>query len=359
MFTKDIFNPLSIEQLRRSRGGRTYVNPSKNYAKSGRYAPSLTLHKRVLKSGVVYHLVIEFSAPKMLFGNNFDEIEESDLPVLIGKLISVVHELCGCVFSHEDIANAKVIAWHPSKNIVFNDVASCLSVISTVSKLSISRIYDIQSTNFRDGNVFHIHTNSLDIALYDKLADLRKASISAKRSFERSPMPHDSLTDLLLTRQSFEVLRFEVRLSCSRMVKSAYPELSEWTLESLFKKELCKSVLCKHWEKITDSVQMIELDSNKPFYLAQNYMAENPDVKPSTALAAVAGLLIGGHESINSLRSLIEANYGRNTWYRLKPFIRQPEPKRYKHILHVAKTLEEFEKVSIKENLGLFKNSVN
>src|SRR5690606_36277460 len=66
------------------RGGRGYKkcsqNPTPRELKSGNYKPRLTLTRRV-KRDRQYEITlrVEFSIPKLLFGNNFDELESDDL----------------------------------------------------------------------------------------------------------------------------------------------------------------------------------------------------------------------------------------------------------------------------------------
>jgi hypothetical protein len=85
ILSRGAFAPMTIEQLVNTRGtARTYLNPSPTYAKMGKYMPRLTLHRRPAKTrGIVYQLVIEFSAPKMLFKQNFDELVETDYERLL------------------------------------------------------------------------------------------------------------------------------------------------------------------------------------------------------------------------------------------------------------------------------------
>ena len=49
-------------------------NPTSKDKKEGIYKPRLTLIKR----GIRFILKIEFSVPKLIFGNNIDELEDND-----------------------------------------------------------------------------------------------------------------------------------------------------------------------------------------------------------------------------------------------------------------------------------------
>src|SRR5258706_10923497 len=59
-------------------------NPTPSELKSGIYKPRLTVTKRMNRQHEFeITMKIEFSIPKLLFGNNFDELEDSDFDKVI------------------------------------------------------------------------------------------------------------------------------------------------------------------------------------------------------------------------------------------------------------------------------------
>lgn len=354
------FAPITLEQLVNSKPGtRTYLNPSPMYQKLNKYMPRLTMFKRFSKGEPVYQLAIEFSAPKLLFDSNFDELVEADFESLVTVLQEKLLELVGYKFFKHQFTEADIGTWHPSKNIVFLDYTSCQTILHTISKLDVSRTYDLQKTDFRDGHVVHIHCNSLDIAFYDKLADLRQAKKSGKRAIEKDSFIQLNLLDQLKEYRPIEVFRYEVRLVGRASVKRAYPELERWTFETLFKKKMCQAVLTKHWQNITHTADMLALDANKPYELLQNYLTDNPSVKPQAALAAVAGLLINKQEGVVSLRNVIVTHFGIDAWYRIKKIFKAPGASRYMAFVRVDEALEQFEPTYMKDFIKNIENNVN
>ncbi|HEX8182620.1 MAG TPA: hypothetical protein VF575_03380 [Candidatus Saccharimonadales bacterium] len=344
VLSKGAFTPLSVKQLMRAGGmTRTFLNPSSKYASHlGKYMPRLTLHRRAAKTiGVVYQLAVEFSAPKLLYGNNFSEVEEEDFIMILMVLRDRIHELTSYKFTLSELAAADVGSWHPCKNVIFRGYISAQTILGTVPKLDVSRLYDVQRTNFRDGHVVHIHCNSVDVAFYDKLADLRKAAVSDKRAFE-----DDSAIQLRhlasLEKSGVTILRQEVRLGGRQAIKRAFSDLDSWTFESLYKAELCQATLLKHWHRLSNSVDMLSLDAARPYELLQNYMLDSPDASAKDALAAIGSLLVCGQEGVLGLRNLIEPQYGSNVWYRIKKLVRNPSAHRFTHFQHVQNTLETF-----------------
>lgn len=359
VFDGSRFTPISLEQLVNSRGyGKTFLNPSPTYAKLGKYMPRLTMFKRVRQFGVVtYELAVEFSAPKMLFGNNFDELEEKDFDALVTAIQASLQELLGHKFFKSQIVHADIAAWHPSKNIVFLDYTSCQTILNTMGKLDVSKTYDLQKTDFRDGHVVHIHANSLDIAFYDKMADLLKAKKSGKRAFENDSTVQLNLLETLSEYRPMDVFRYEVRFVGRASIKRAYPELEQWTFESLYKKKLCQSILLKHWNKLTSSVDMLALDVKEPYELLQNYLEANDDATPQAALAAVAGLIITSQVGAVGLRNVLEARYGKQAWYRLKPLLKAPNAYRFQSFVHIDEALHQFTPTRMSDFLSNIENT--
>lgn len=76
ILSKGKFRPLSIRDVVYGRGFRaTALNEQKAYAKKGIYMPRLTFFKRAKANGApLYELAVEFSAPKLILGNNLEEI---------------------------------------------------------------------------------------------------------------------------------------------------------------------------------------------------------------------------------------------------------------------------------------------
>src|SRR2546427_214729 len=95
-----------------SRGNIACVqNPTKADLQAGRYLPRLTLTKRKISNGFAQTLRIEFSAPKFIFGNNFDELETCDF----AKVLIALHHALGsmgiCV-SREVLRKARISGIH-------------------------------------------------------------------------------------------------------------------------------------------------------------------------------------------------------------------------------------------------------
>ncbi|GAH46223.1 unnamed protein product [marine sediment metagenome] len=155
-------------------------NPTKKDFLSGIYKPRLTVTKRVRKGGYVTPLRIEFSIPKLIFSNNFDEVQENDFELVIKKLKERLKDM-EILIEENDLINANVSAIHFSKNIALTDYSSCSMVINELAKINLTKRLDLNKTSFRNGGqIIYYHSNSYEIAIYNSIIEISKLIIRFK-----------------------------------------------------------------------------------------------------------------------------------------------------------------------------------
>ncbi|GAG73973.1 unnamed protein product [marine sediment metagenome] len=172
-------------------------NPTKTELLKGIYKPRLTVTKRIRKGYFEIPLKIEFSIPKLIYGNNFDEIQEEDFRNVIKKLKKKLKDM-DILIRDIDLINAQVSAIHFSKNIALTDFSTCSMVIKELAKINLTKRLDLNKTSFRnEGQIIYFHCNSYEIAIYDKIKELEQAKISEKRSIESDSLIQLNLFDNL------------------------------------------------------------------------------------------------------------------------------------------------------------------
>src|SRR6266702_1160744 len=152
-----------------SRGNFACVqNPAKADLQGAGYLPRLTLTKRKRSMGFALTLRIEFSAPKLIFGNNFDELESRDFT----KVLAALHRglaAMGINVSIDMLRQAPVSAIHYSKNIAFTDYTTCSMVMSELDLIDLDSRLDLSQTDYRNkGHAIRYHANSFEVVFYDK-----------------------------------------------------------------------------------------------------------------------------------------------------------------------------------------------
>lgn len=306
-------------------GGRANItckqNPTANELKQGIYKPRLTVTKRLNRlGGYDIPIKIEFSAPKMLFGNNFDELTNNDFPQLATKLNTRLRDM-GVYISADRLANAPVSAIHFSKNIALTDYTLPYTYIKQLTKVNINKKLDTNQTDYRnEGHSFKYRANSFEIAFYDKLKDLQQGMISEKRTIEKDNALQLGLFDQLSKRKPFEVLRMEVRLGKRQKLKQILSNVGltiEPTFKNLFSQEVAQKVLLHYLTEIESNYPPLlnyAYDTPEQFFI--NFLVNNPNKKLTSALKYLGMRVLFENIGVREFRQLI-SRYSSRAWYAL------------------------------------------
>lgn len=317
----DRFTPYAGFLKNPTYGGKNMVksvyNPSKADKRSG-YKPRLTLFKKPFTDHAkAIFLRIEFSAPKLLFGNNFVELRGHDdfLPVL-SELHSALATM-GIEVSLEALKMANVSAIHYSKNILLEPETPCFMLIRELEKLDLSAKLDLTHTDFRNtGQMVKYHASTYEVVLYDKVKDLQQASTYGdKRSSETD---NTSQLDLLNALKLPEVLRFEIRLK-SRKLKPLLAQIGHTgplTFQNLFNANVSRAILLHFWNQITGSLFMLNLNADDPATLIARIKAKYPKKRQSSILQLVGFAHAADKLGIRGAKLHLGLN--NQTFYRLK-----------------------------------------
>ena len=136
------FNPHAQAVYSPSFGDRGLIKAIYNPAKAEKakgYKPRLTLLKRPYteRSRPIW-LKVEFSAPKLVFGNNFEELRDAgDLEAVLKALYEALADM-GIVTTYTALETAKVSMIHYSKNIMLERSTPCFLLIQALEKLDMS-----------------------------------------------------------------------------------------------------------------------------------------------------------------------------------------------------------------------------
>lgn len=322
-FSKDGFFRQTV--LSGNKSFTKYVrNPSEKEKAQFSYLPRLTL----LSRGNEEMVKIEFSAPKLVFNNNFDELEENDFGLVVSTLHQKLKSIGYGIFSHF-LAEAPVSLIHYSKNIPLTDGSTPYMYLKEIQKANITQRLDFNQTDFRnEGHSLKFRTNSFEVAFYDKMKDLERAKISEKRAVEEDNYVQMDLFEEIKeykkrSQKRLEILRMEVRLNQRQKIRQILNKINlktEPTFQNLFSKEIAKSVLLNQLRQIEDNYPKLLLfkpNSAKDF-IAQ-FIIDNPKVKIKDSFTAY-----GFHKAIDEIgtreaRELIK-QHKRESWYR---FFRQ------------------------------------
>jgi len=334
------------------------LNPSKSDLEAGNYSPRLTLAKRIVRGGFALTLRIEFSAPKLLFGNNFDELTSRDFePVLEALHQSLVG--MGIRVASDTLRGASASAIHYSKNIAFTDHTTCSMVMSELELIDLDRRLDLSHTDYRNnGHAIRYHANSYEVTFYDKLRDLEKARFSEKRAIERDYGPQlDLLNDRSAFPKALEVLRLELRLGTRAKIKSVISAIepeAKPTFAALFNSWFAKEALLRFWKEIRAQMPLIEqAKAQRPEdLLARLAAVANGAARPGALLQQLGSMVLVGSVGFRGAGALMSRHCSTRSWQRYKRRMKslpQPDSVGFSALRQVDEALALFEPLRIRD----------
>jgi hypothetical protein len=247
------FSPSAINVFTTDRGYRYYSrNPTDTERKLAIYVPIYTLYRRY-RNELDISLNIQFSIPKLLYKNNFQEVSEYDFENILDKL-ELKLRLHSFNISRERLINAKVVAIHFSKNILLSEGLNCPMVLNQLKKaLDTNLKQDFAENQFKNGGqIIHIHNKDSEFAIYDKVRELQQAKTSKEKSVDKQVYTQLNLLDELLNNN---YLRLEFRMTGQKAMKrkiqryaTEYSEIP-LTFKELFNRGLSQTMLTSFWNR--------------------------------------------------------------------------------------------------------------
>lgn len=336
-------------------GSRYYLtckqNPTPTELKSGIYKPRLTVTRRLYKNVYQIMMKVEFSSPKLIYQNNFDELEETDFDLIIQQLQQKLQDMAVEV-SKSSLANAFVSSIHYSKNIVLTDGLTPFALLKEIQKANITKRLDFNQSDFRnEGHSIKFRTNSYEIAFYDKMRDMGKAKISEKRAIEQDNSIQMDLFEQLAEfqrRKPLEIIRMEIRLNQRQKIRQVLKLIGvdiEPTLNNLFKKEIAQKVLFYYLDLIESNYpKTLYFDTKNTKDFVSQFIIDNPTMKLKDLFIANGFHSILKELSVREIREMTK-RIPASTWYRFYKQINSYNYSRNKGSVFepIRKSLNEFE----------------
>lgn len=322
MFLITDLNLFQKDTMNSTRGFFTLVqNPTKTELLNGIYKPRLTLTKRYNASGRFEPtLTIELSLPKLIYGNNFDELEDKGFDLIIETLKQKLKKMGVRVF-HKILEIAPVSAVHYSKNIPLTDGSTPHYLINKIKEANISLALDVNQTDYRnDGHSYKWHSNSYEVAFYDKIKDLEMAKKSEKRAVEKDNALQLNLFERFTERKRLEVLRMEVRLNNRQKIRQLFKVLkieNELTFQNLFSSNISQCVLLHYLSELEKQrPKLLDYKVSDPKALLADLIINNPKLGAKHTIQ-----LFGLKNALDvvtprELRAMF-GKYSDRSWYRL------------------------------------------
>lgn len=181
------------------------------------YIPKVEMFEALNKerNAVVYILKLEFSVPKLIYGNSVQEVSERDYEKVLGALKRALASV-GITVETDTLASARVSATHFCKNVVLPRNIRMQDILGELSRVDVSKVVDVTQKEIKHGGqVLHIYSGTIERVFYEKIADAMRPKVKRKdkgrMERERGVIKHHSLYDR-------EVFRYEYRIKKTQTV---------------------------------------------------------------------------------------------------------------------------------------------
>jgi len=294
-------------------------NPSKVEKETGKYFPRLTGYKRRFSKDA--NVRIEFSAPKLLYLNNLDELEDRDFLNVIEVLQERLKEM-GVIISKTIIQNASVSSVHFSKNILLRDGYTTNHLISEMNKVNLRKSFDFARSRYiNDGQSLYAHTTSHQLVIYDKVADLGK---DKKRAMDKNQTIYQRslFAELNVGTGQKEIIRFEIRLSHKQKMNKVLEQLGyekNPSFKDVFNSGMSKKVVNDYWQKLIKerNLGLFSISLSLKDILQTLFLADKK-LKPKQGIYLLGLFMLARDENgMRQLRAIVSKRSHDRTWYRI------------------------------------------
>jgi hypothetical protein len=314
----NFFNTTKEQMINSYSPYKKWINNSTASDKNNKiYKPRLTIIKR----GQRFILKIEFSAPKLLFDNNIDELDNVNFDATVKNLQQKMKAM-GVLVWTKHIEEAEVISFHPSKNIPLTNGITANLIIKELKKVDISKRFDIDEKNYRNnGEVLQYYTRSHSFVIYDKMNDLIKPQ---RRATDKDQTKNQlSIFNSIKEKDKrFELLRIEIRLSLKRKMNEILGKVGHTTnpvFKDVFQKDLCQKIVNLYWNNFFSDNLFLFTTNNNPQEILRTILSRYPKIKSGKAIEATGTYLLSrDDEGIRGFRQIIDNYRPKTNWQFVK-----------------------------------------
>lgn len=296
------------------KGMRKFVNnPTERDKKNWGYLPYLTCYVDTRRNDLRETLYIQFSAPKLIFGNNFSEVGDSDFNMLCDRLYKKLYQRGIYVPSASYLSECDVKAIHYCKNIVYTDGTTPSSIIRLMHKSNISYHKNTNESKYKNGGEScHFYTLGECFCAYDKRKELRRSKLSKRGRVENDDdYSQMRLFDETPIHEPFQVLRLEHRLEGKKainrnLVKNGIVSPSP-TFKDLYDSSISKCILTNKMREIDNNIPSVAKCTQDIVSFMECLHVLNPGASFPLKLKAVAARAILNEAGVRDFRKAIGA----------------------------------------------------
>ncbi len=340
------------ETVKTGRFAKSNYTLPKELKQSGLYFPRFSVMKSIRSGGYEIYAHIEFSAPKILFGNNFDEFVGDELEQVCETLAQRL-ALMGIIVRPEILSSGAVSRIHYGKNIPFTDYTTASQIIGDLAKCDITIRKHHNTRDFANGGeALYLQTANTGLVIYDKKQELKTTQYKKGR-FESDNQCQFHILEQLKQKPPFEVVRIELRLQNPRAIRNTFSKCgiasSDGRFCDLFSQSIAKTVLLEAFSPFTAGQNHLINFEGIFTTLTAELKRGSPEISPRDIITIVGLKALLGEVSFRDIRTMTGATSGQ--WYRLKQTINKAklDSRRQSSVDAIKQNLEDFQPIKLED----------
>lgn len=345
--------PILDESIKTGRFVETTYQLPQELRQTGLYFPRFSIIKARRHGGYAIFAHIKFSAPKILFGNNFDELTGSELEQVCEALSERLRTM-GIIVCPKTLASAAVSTIHYGKNIPFTDYTTASQIIRDLAKCDTTIRKHHNTRDYAGGGeALYLQTKTSGLIVYDKVQEL-KTTRHKKGRFEEDNQCQFYILDQLQT--PFEVVRIEARLQKPEVIRNTFnrcnidPHNSRFC--DLFSQDIARVILIDYFSPfMAGQNKLVGIRSSLKEFVAK-LKRGSPKTSPRNLLMIAGVKALLDEDGYRDIRKEIGATS--EQWLRIKQVVNEAKisTRNQDSIDIVKRSLEDFRPVKLEDYIS-------
>lgn len=320
----------------------TYQLPQE-LRQTGLYFPWFSIMKARRHGGYAIFARVKFSAPKILFGNNFDELTGSELNQICEALSKRLRTM-GIIVHPKTLASAAVSTIHYGKNIPLTDYTTASQIISDLAKCDTTIRKHHNTRDYAGGGeALYLQTKTSGLIVYDKVQEL-KTTRHKKGRFEEDNQCQFYILDQI--QAPFEVVRIEARLQEPEAIRNTFNRCNidphNGRFCDLFSQDIARIILIDYFSPfIAEQNKLVGVRSSLKEFVAK-LKRGSPKTSPRNLLMIAGVKALLDEDGYRDIRKEIGATP--DQWLRIKRAINEAKinTRNQNSIDIISQSLEQF-----------------
>jgi hypothetical protein len=308
--------------LHTSIGGSRFVYSNQTWRKErklrGLYTPKYWIEQDYINPNITF-LIIEFSAPKLLFGENLTALREEHFPAVVEKLQDFLKEI-SIYMTKIQIENLTPIVLAVGRNLNITDVCSCDIAMQALSPFnnrfrSESRLIQFEGNLGRE---MYFNNKSTTFKIYEKIPEMiANATTKEERKLVDAWVAYSKSKYGKKKVFAIKILRLELTLKTKVAIKQVLKKYTTTppTFKSIFNEKMWAELVRKEVDEIYNQPinDFIFLATNQEPVISA-FLDKNYKHIPSKDMARGILQSLQGKGLAKTKRYYMQ-NYSRQTWY--------------------------------------------